>query len=93
MTSVLLVTKWRTLKNFNQFFGGEFSCVFFMLFSAIFSMESLKNARIMITHVFLKCINIAVSLRSSLNPRPSGLGFKEFPQATANVLKCMNKHV
>ena len=60
-----------------------------MLFSAIFSMESLKNARITITHVYFSALTLAVSLGSSLNPRPGGLGFKQLPRAMANINACM----
>ena len=71
------------LKNFYRF---EVSFhVFYVIFAAIFSMESLKNARITITHVYFSALTLAVSLGSSLNPRPGGLGFKQLPQATANV--------
>ena len=56
-----------------------------MLFSTIFSMESLKNARITITHVYFSTLTLAVSLGSSLNPRPGGLWFKQLSRATANV--------
>ena len=55
-----------------------------MLFS-LFSMESLKNARITITHVYFSAFGLAVSLGSSVNPRPGGLGFKSIPRDTANV--------
>ena len=41
--------------------------MFFMLFSAIFSVESLKNARITITHVYFSALTLAVSLGSSSN--------------------------
>ena len=57
----------------------------FMLFSAIVSIESLTNACITITHVYVCALTLAVSLRSSLNPRPGGLGYKQVPRATANV--------
>ena len=56
-----------------------------MLFSAIFSKESLKNARITITHVYFSALTFAVSLGSGLNSRPGGLGFKQLLRATANV--------
>ena len=74
------------MKDAKEFLSvcGEFN-VLFMLFSAIFSMESLKNARITITSVYFSALILAVSLGSSLNPRPGGLGFKQLPRATANV--------
>ena len=34
---------------------------------------------------FFSAFTLAVSLGSSLTPRPGGLGFKQLPQATANV--------
>ena len=37
-----------------------------MLFSAIFSMESLKNIRITITDVYFSALTLAVSLVSSM---------------------------
>ena len=56
-----------------------------MLFSAIFLMELLKNARVKITHVYFSALTLAMSLGSSLKPRPLGFGFKQLPQAMANV--------
>ena len=56
-----------------------------MLFSVIVLMELLKNARIVITHVYYNALTLAVSLGGRLNPRPGGLGFKQLPRATANV--------
>ena len=60
---------------------------FFMLFSAILSMESFKKCKNNVNdHTCLfHCITLAVSLGSSLSPRPGGLGFKQLPRATANV--------
>ena len=60
-----------------------------MLFSAIFSM----NAIITITHAYFSALKIAVSLESSLNPRPGGLGFKQLPRATAIVKKTCMIHI
>ena len=51
---------------------GEFEGFFLMFFSDIFSMESLKNARITTTHVYFSALTLAVSLGSSLNARPGG---------------------
>ena len=53
---------------------------FFMLFSVIFTMESLRKCKNK-DHTY----TLAVTLGNSLNPRPGGLGFKQFPCATANV--------
>ena len=39
----------------------------------------------MIIHVYFSASKLAVSLGSSLNPQPGGLGFKQLPRATANV--------
>ena len=52
-------------------------------------MESLKNARITITHVYFSALTFAMSLGRSLNHWPDGLVFKQVPLATANVNACM----
>ena len=53
-------------KEFLSFFG-EFKH-YFMLFSAIFSMKSLKNERITITHVYFSALTLAVSGNNFLEP-------------------------
>ena len=73
--------------------GFRLVLTLFMLFLVIFSMESLKNARITIRHVYFSALlTLAMSLGSSLNPWPGGLRFKQLPRATANVNARENLH-
>ena len=59
-----------------------------MLCLVIFSMESLKSARITITHVYFSALTLAVSLGSSLNSRPNG-NFLEPQQMLMHEKTCM----
>ena len=58
---------------------GEFIVLlyYFMLY---FQWNHWKNATCLYS-----ALTLAVSLGSSLNRRPGGLGFKQLPRATANV--------
>ena len=64
----------------------------FILFSIILQWNHLENARKAIIHVYFSAFTLAVSLESSLNPRPGGLGFKQLSRVTANV-NAWKKHV
>ena len=61
---------------------GDFFYIF-MLFSVLFSNESLKNARITITHVYFSALTLSVSLESSSN------NFLEPPQMLMTEKTCM----
>ena len=60
---------------------SSYLCYFWLYFQ----WKSLEKARITIIHVYFNALKLAVSLGSSLNPRPGSLGFKQLPRATANV--------
>ena len=74
------VTKWPTINNFYRF---KLSLLCYCRF--YFNRIIVKNARIVITHVYCSALTLAVTLRSSLSPQPGGLGFKQLPRATAMV--------
>ena len=81
--SIFLETKWRTFKTFYRLSLRFY--VFYVIFDYIFNGNHWENARITIIHVYFSALTLAVSLGSSLNPRPGGLGFKLLPRATAYV--------
>ena len=73
------------VQDFLSAFGGFLCFLYYMYFRFIFNGNHWENVRITIIHVYFSALTLVVSLGSSLNPRPSGLGLKPFPRATANV--------
>ena len=72
------------VKDFLSAFG-EFLRFLCLIFGYIFNGKHRESARITIIHVYFSALTLAVSLGSSLDPRPGGLGFKQLPRSTANV--------